>query len=178
MQTSQIQATLRPGHTRAEVTDQILDPNLGELLLQNITDCRKLAAVHSSFLELAGESDRRGSGLSLEGFRQALLHGRITLNQLPRLFEAMSVNEVDPAQSLAAIEAACLPRDPDLNGKLSDELVSIAQSCGDIAHNIRTNGDSLRGYSNSKLRALMATAAGSIAVGRKLYQECLTAYTE
>jgi len=162
--------------TRAEVTDQILAPNLGELILQNITDCRKLSAVHSSYLELGGESDRHGSGLSCEGFRQSLLQGRIGLNNLPRLFEAMAINQVDPLQSLVAIESACLPRDPELNGQLADELLEVSSAAGEIAHNIKNNGNSLDGYSNTKLRSVMATATKLIASGRKLCQECLNEY--
>lgn len=161
--------------TEPSPTPRLVFP-IGELILQNITDSRALSAVHQTYLSLAGEIDATGSGLSYEGFRQMLIHGRLTVDNLPRLFEAMEINQVDPMVVMAAIEAACLPRDPEMNGKLADELAGLAMATGDIAARYKTNGDSLEGYSNSDLRAVMATITTCMAVCRRLMQECTENY--
>lgn len=162
--------------TRAERTNRQMFPPLGKIILENITDDRKLKGVWMTFLGLAGQTDEHGSGLSYEGFRKSLDNGYFDVDDLPRLFEAMAVNGIDPLQSLAAIEAACIPRDPDLNGQLADELLEVSTAGGEIAQNIKANGNTLDGYSNTKLRGVMAIAAQTIAAGRKLYQECLNEY--
>ena len=160
----------------ARATECVLEFPIGELLHQQITDCRKLQDVHRSFLALGNQKDEHGSGLSCEGFRKTLQSGRLAINDLPRLFEAMALNGVDPCQSLAAIESACLPRDPDLDGNLSSELADLATITGDIAVQYRNTGDSLAGYSNPQRRYVMSIAARTIAAGRRLYREALEAY--
>lgn len=162
-------------HLRANRTENTtlrrMSPPLCKLLQEQLTDHRQLKNVALTFVGMSGDLD-----LTYEGFRLRLEQGRLTLDDLPQLCEAMAVNGVDPSPFVATLEAACLPRDPELDGTMVTELCDMAASLGDFAETMKKHGANLSDYPNDFLRELMSICARSMAAARRLNQECLNAY--
>lgn len=158
--------------TRTENTTlRRMSPPLCKLLQDTMTDSRKLKQIASTYSQMESDAD-----LTYEGFRLRLEQGRFQLNDLPHLCESMAVNGVDPAPFIATLEAACLPRDPELDGTMVTELCDMAASLGDFAETMKKHGHNLSDYPNEFLLELMNICGRSMAAARRLNQECLAAY--
>lgn len=144
---------------------------LGRVFLAQLTDARLAKAVWLTY-----NSFDPDTALSYEGFRQTLHEGRFTLDNLARLCEAMSCNNVDPAVPIATLEAACIPRDPDLDGSMLGEICTATEQIGKLAAEMRQHGHSLVDYDNAELRNILDMAGRLQAATRRLMQEALKAY--
>jgi len=160
----------RQGRTE-NTTLRRMYPKLTDLLLELLTDERKCKSVFQTFKLMQEDLD-----LTYEGFRLRLVQGRIDLNDLPLLAEAMSVNGIDPSPMVATFSAACLPRDADLDGTMLDELTEMSMSLGHIARELKHNGNLLENYTKPELREVMQICGRMSAAARRLDQECLAVY--
>lgn len=144
---------------------------LGRLFLAQLADARQAKAVWLTY-----NSFDPDTALSYEGFRHMLHEGRFLLDNLPRLCEAMSCNNVDPAVPISTLEGACVPRDPDLDGSMLSEICTATEQIGKLAVEMRQRGHSLVDYDNTELRAILDMSGRLQAATRRLIQEALKAY--
>lgn len=158
-------------HRTENTTGRRMNPPLSGLLQDVLTDQRKLKDVATTFVQLRGDLD-----LTYEGFRLRLEQGRIHLDDLPAICEAMSLHGIDPSPYVATLEMACVPRDLDLDGTMLDELVEMTAALGDYAEHFKKHGSDLSAYPNDTLRAVMSICNRTQAAVRRLGQECLNSY--